>query len=851
MFRKYPILTRVILFLVVPIIGTAFALYGHLTKSLSPVTGELILSGLNSAVNIQFDKQGVPSVIAQSERDAFFAQGYLHASERMWQMETQRRFTQGTASEIFGIATVNSDIWMRTLGLYRAAEQSWQSLSPESKAALTAYADGVNRWLESAEALQPEFQIFNVKPEKWKAVDSLVWQKAFALSLGKNMDEEINRLFALKILSPKQLKTFYPYDQNVSKTYAAQSPLNDIQSFNQFNQFTANQNDLRRQWGVGERFAGSNAWVVSGNHTQSGNPLLANDPHLSIQQPSMWYAVQLQGGKLNAKGMSLVGLPGVILGRNKSIAWGAAALMSDQQDLYVLDIPLDDNKSYLTDSGLKPISYHKETINIHANSPEFLHKAIEPVEIQIRTTELGPIISDTMGFSDLTLALRWSALDSDDNSFDAFYQLQFATNWDEFRHAASFLKSPGIHFVYADKEGNIGSQVAASIPYRGNGNGTLPLEAQTTSNYWLGYVPFEKLPYQFNPESGFIVAANNKVNNHGDYTISHEWAPGLRYQRINQLLMEKIAENNKLNINDMTDIQLDLVDLGAKKLLKILLQPEVIKTIKSETPEAYRQLASDAVDSLVSWDAQFDEKSYESTIYTYWINALNESLFTHEAFGNSHVAGNSIIKSKLLSQITTLQLEDVLKGKGYDWCLSNNNNANTRCHDRVVNSFISAIQLLRKHTRSSDFVKDWKWGNMHHAEYIHKPLGEIKALEGVFKKEATIGGNSNTVNAANSVMTESGGFIQTFGVTFRQVFDFGKGNESLYVLSTGQSGHFMSQHYDDMLEPFINGQYFRFSGFNNEKKVTADEKNTDAKLISSAEAVDRVNVLKLLPAGAK
>lgn len=850
MFRKYPILTRILFFLVAPLIGAIVLLHSHLTTSLSTDSGEITLAGLKAPVSIQFDPQGVPSVTANSEIDAFFAQGYLHASERMWQMETQRRFTQGRVSEIFGSTTVNSDIWMRTIGLYRAAEESWESLSPESKAALTAYANGVNQWLKSAKTLQPEFEIFDIKPEEWRPIDSLVWQKAFALSLGKNMDEEINRFFALKTLSPTQLKTFYPFDSQIAEKKETIPTLSHMQSFSGFKHFAESREELKRQWGIGERFAGSNAWAVSGKYTSTGKPILANDPHLSIQHPSLWYGIQLQGGKLNAEGMSLVGLPGVILGRNRSIAWGAAALMSDQQDLYILDIPLNDNNSYATDLGLKPIHSRIETIHIRTDSPKILNKPIEPVKVRVRTTELGPIVSDSMGFSDLTLALKWSALDDHDNSFDAFYELQFAKNWEQFRHATAKLKSPGIHFVYADVEGNIGSQVAASIPKRSIGEGTLPLDAKLTESYWQGYIPFEQLPFQLNPTSGFIVAANNAVPSVGEYTISHEWAPGIRHDRITQLLKEKINASKKVNLSDMTAIQLDEIDLGAKNLITFLLNESIVEEIKRQSPEKIKKLIFKSLDSLASWDAAFDKNRHEPSIYTYWLNFLNEALFSKGIVNSSISNPQSSIKNRLFAQLTAPQLKDVLSGKGFDWCGNKYDQSNVICKQQIVDSFISAIEKLRKHTRSNNIEEDWKWGNLHRAEYAHKSLGQVKIFEGIFKKEFQIGGNAYTVNAANSVLSDSGDFVQTFGVSFRQIFDLSKKSESLYSLPAGQSGHFMSQHYDDMLIPFIEGKYFTYSKVEN-KKALMDNTNQDERITQVKSRGDGIKIFRLLPTGVR
>lgn len=808
MFKKYPLSSRTMVFLLIPAFILFYYVYSHIEESLPLKTGELSLSGLHNNVEVHFDENGLASVVAQSDHDAYFAQGYVHASERAWQMELQQRLTSGKLSEIFGQSTVSTDLFMRTLGLQHSARKAWDSISPESQQALTAYANGVNAWLANSTQLPPEFLFFNIKPHQWSPLDSLAWQKAFALNLGKNMDEELNRLAALKIISPEQLKTFYQYDPVITDSTA-----DEIVSIDKltgadlspyrFDNWPELTETFRTQWSIGERFAGSNAWVVDGRLTESSSPLLSNDPHLTLQHPSIWYAMQLKSDKLSVQGMSMVGIPGVILGRNKNIAWGATALMSDQQDLFILDIPVDDNKVYMTDGGRKLIEKRVEQVQIRADMPESLNKKISPIEIQIRETEFGPIVSDVINGAGQVMALRWAALDPNDTSFDAFYNIQYATNWKEFRQAAKLLVSPGINFVYADTEGNIGSQAAGKLPARSQGVGILPVKAFHAGNNWQGYVPFDKMPSQFNPESGIIVSANSEIEAEADIIISHEWASDTRKRRISQLLNNRVDNGHKLSVEDMIDIQLDQLDLGAEQVLPILTDKALTNSILQQAPENLKEISQNAIEELTQWNARYSTDSSAATVYHYWYRELIQQIFSPslDEFWNGN--SNRAIRNALYSNIDEQQLVKILTNSNNFWCQTSTK-LNV-CEKELITSFLSAIRLLKKHTQSNT-SDEWQWGNMHHVKYSHRPFGEIKLLDKFFSEQISSGGSTNTVNVANMVVDPAGGFKQTFGATFRQTFDLSTNSQSYYSLSTGQSGHILSDNYLDMMKPFIDGK---------------------------------------------
>ncbi len=836
MFKNYPILSRFLAFILLPLFLSLTTVYYYLEKSLPKYGGQITLSGLDNPVTVNFDDYGTPTVSAMSDEDAYFAQGYLHASERIWQMDLQRRLVQGRTSELYGSAAVSTDIWMRTLGLQHAAEKAWRSLGEGAQKALTSYAKGVNAWLNRVSILPPEYLILGLKPEPWRVTDSLAWQKVLALDLGQNMYGEISRLSALKIVSPAQLKTFYPFDPDFKqiKQDSKEKEVEDSESslqpdrFSSFSTTSTNlksyleiehrfknwremEQNLERTWSLGERYAGSNSWVVSGQHTLSGAPILANDPHLSVQQTSLWYAMQMKGDKLNVTGMSIVGIPGITLGRNQNIVWGVTALMSDQQDLFYLEVPLDNNRSYTTNMGRENIDVVEEIINIRTDSPEILNKKIKPITVQIRKTEIGPIISDVVQVSGNIMALRWSALDDDDRSFESFYQAQYATNWQEFRSAVQLLKAPGLHFLYADNDGNIGSQVAGHLPIRGAGVGVVPQRAFESNNLWKGYVPFEQLPSVYNPESGVIVSANNQLESAKDIVISHEWAPMARNRRITQLINELISDNKKLTIEDMLNIQKDQVDLSAKALLPLLQQQELRILIQDNAPDNIVEMSNEALTEFSQWNAEFHISSSAASIYQYWFNELKTQIFANELEHSWRGSNKRSIANRLIGLVTEEKILEVLTSEENEWCTRTAHDL-LPCQKELLDSFYSAIKSIEKDTRSSQ-VEDWSWGQLHHVELSHKLFGKIKLLERKFTKTLSVGGSANTVNVANSVSQPSGGYQQTLGASFRQIFDLGEGigivtdngGGSAYILPTGQSGHFLSFHFDDQVDRFIKG----------------------------------------------
>lgn len=767
---------RFLIAVVLPVCAGLAFLYLYLKSSVAPTTGTLALDGLNYPVAITHDTYGTPRIVARSDHDAYFALGFKHASDRLWQLEVQRRLAQGRLSELFGVETLSGDIAMRTFGLYRAARQSLPHLKKETVAALTAYADGINAWIMQSPSLPVEFRLFGIRPEPWDVIDSLSWQKAFSLTLSGNMMDELRRNQLQEHFTPAQIRYIYSHDPVAPYANKTSSIANHSMV----------RSDALIDFGIGHLFTGSNAWVVSGKHTKSGQPILANDPHVGLQLPSLWYAASLKGDKLDVSGMTLVGMPMVIFGQNSAIAWGGTNLQSDQQDLFIETTSPRKPNQYLDGDEWKAFELRKEKIKVSAAFPAFLRAALNPVEIVVRQTKRGPVVSDIQMETDAVISLRWSALDPEDHTADAFFDVQYADDWREFRLALAQLKSPGLNFLYADRKGNIGHQVAGMMPKRAEGVGILPLPA-SPDNDWQSYYDFELLPSTFNPEKGFIVSANEKVDHSPDIVISHEWAPRARHDRIAALLQQSIDAGELMTVSDMEAIQNDSRDLTALTLLPVLRQ------VPAKSPQE-----EEAIAMLAAWNGEFTSESVGATLFATWSHYLTHQIFDTALRHSWQRPAESDLLLSSLGRLSWADMARVVATNSHGWCEKNQGNP---CVKELRISFEKTLKQLTK-ISGTDSVREWKWSDFSSTEFSHQPFGKIKGLEWLFKRSVDSVTSPNSIDASNLQYDPMEGFTQDFGASFRQVFELNRSNTHWYMISTGQSGNVMSRHFDDMIKPF-------------------------------------------------
>ena len=794
MFKSYPITSRFLSFILIPLLAVAIGGFLYLRGSLPAADGRTIRAGVLQPVEITRDDNGVVIINAKTDQDAFFAMGFAHAQDRLWQLELERRIAGGRLSEIFGRTAASQDAWMRTLGLYDSAKLSWPKLSLDAQASLTAYAAGINAWLNQNPTLPPEFLALGVQPAPWREVDSLAWAKVFALNLSNNMWNEISNLTATQYLSKEQMVDLLGYSQSDLSSTARPT---DMAIGTTLADLFALQKSLESEIGIGGRYVGSNAWAVSGKLMQDGRATLANDTHLKIQIPSLWYVARLKGDRLDVSGMTLVGLPVVIFGQNGEIAWGGTSMTADVQDLYIVQPNPEDPTQYKHDGGWVGFQTHSETINIKSDFPASLRAPIESLKIQVRKSLHGPIVSDAVGAFDQPVALRWTALDPDDTSYESFLRVNYAHDWSTFKDAFQTYVAPALNLLYVDKSNNIGSIGVGRIPIRAKGQGRLPVPGWTNEYAWNGYIPFKDWPQRFNPDKGYIVSANDKlVDSDYPYFISADWAPPNRARRIEQLLQDKISNGELISLDYVERMQGDTVDLSVRGLL------EYLKQVSPDGPEQQRVL-----NYLSAWEGDMARDSQAAAIFFVWMRHLREELFSSalEVYWNKQRQSDEI--NKIVSSTSYDQILNALTARSSNWCGSETSADGRPCASLLSHSLNMTIKELKK-LRGSN-MDSWRWGDIHQTLYEHRPFSGISSLAPIFERRIASGGSPDTINVANAVYDESVGYEQTFGAGFRQIIQMKDASmHHIYMNSTGQSGNVLGKHYDDMVKPFRAVQYY-------------------------------------------
>ncbi|HEV7919164.1 MAG TPA: penicillin acylase family protein [Thermoanaerobaculia bacterium] len=765
--------------------------YRDLRKSL-PRNGTVSVDGLGASVSIRRDAHGVPYIDAKTDNDAFFAAGYVHAQDRLWQLELQRRMVNGRLSEVFGRTSLNNDIWLRTLGLQEAARQQWTRLTPQAQQSLTAYSAGINAFLAEKHELPAEFKLLGVTPEPWTVYDSLAWNQMFALTLGGNFREEISRFVAAQYLPQTKLAALYP-------GYPADAPLTVTTAERQAQSLLAVadlQQQLESRLKIGGKYVGSNGWVVSGKLTRDGQPILANDPHLALQMPSLWYALRMKGDRLDVAGMTLVGLPVVIFGENGDVAWGGTNMMADQQDLYFERVNPQNPTQYEVAGRWEKFSTRSEEIQVRNEFPAFLRGPLKPVTVEVRSTRHGPVISDQFRVFDEAVALRWTAYDNTGSSYEGFYRVNYARDWQTFNAAFADYVAPALNLLYSDRQGNIGYVGVGRIPLRARGEGTLPVPGWNDDYGWTGSIPFAEMPRSFNPEKGFIINANNRITAPDyPYFISHGWAPETRAARIQELLRQKAADH-KLTVADMEAIQGDVSNQPSRALVKVL---ATVGTRDDRQREAIR--------TLQQWNGDMDRNSVGAALYYAWTHHLREAIFADELQGPWNQRDKTRHIDSLDQQLTDDQLAALLRHDPLSWC-DDKQTADVvePCEMAMSRSLRKSLRELEK-THGTNMAR-WTWGALHETRYEHTPFSQINTLRRVFERRVPNGGAPNSVNVASASFRDTEGYVQTFGAGFRQIISLGGHEQHLYMNSTGQSGNVMSAHYDDMVVPFRDVSFY-------------------------------------------
>lgn len=756
--------------------------------------GTMRLPGLRDRVVVVRDRNAVPHIQAANALDAYYALGYVHAQDRLWQMQMNKRIVAGRLAEILGPSALDTDRFLRTLGVRRNAEAILAQSSPETRAVLQAYADGVNAFIDTRKAaLPPEFLILGTRPEHWEPADTLGWQTMMAWDLGANWTQEVLRMGLSQQLPTSRIA-------EILAPYPGDKPMRTMDYASFYRQLAPVATAMARvadaaPGGYVEGM-GSNNWVVSGAHTRSGKPLLANDPHLGLQAPALWYFAHLQAPGLDITGATLPGAPLVVLGHNKRIAWGFTNTAPDVQDLYIERIDPANPDRYQTPDGWANFDTRTETIRV---------KGADDVTLKVRATRHGPVMSDVaepigaaakpLG-AQYVMAFQWTALRPDDRTFQAGLKIGTAGDWQGFVAALRDFHAPQQNIVYADVDGNIGYIAPGRVPIRRADNdlmGLAPAPGWDARYDWQGFIPFEQLPQRFNPPTGMIVTANQKiVDDQYPFFITSEWSVPYRAQRI-QTLLEAEPHHTP---DSFGVIQKDVVSLAVRDALPLLLAAPVA----SDATRAPRERA--LFEALRKWDGTMSADRAEPLVVTAWLRELSRLLFEDKV-------GDPMFAKLWEQRNVQLPMLNAIRdpqGVGAFWCDNSRTTARESCAQTIGLAWQRAIADLDQ--RYGDDPAKWRWGKAHTARSEHKPFGKVPYLAGLFNVRVRTGGDTYTVDVGrHNLRDEKAPFESVHAASLRAIYDLSDLSDSRFMSSTGQSGNALSPHYRDWTDKWAGVQY--------------------------------------------
>jgi penicillin amidase len=747
--------------------------------------GRLALPGLQAEVRIARDGHGIPTITAASDADAWFALGVVHVQDRLWQLETHRRIGSGRLAETFGPAALDTDRFLRALGVRRAAQAQWDRLPPESRAVLEAYSAGVNAALQQLPARPPEFLVLGVVPELWTPVDSLAWALMMAWDLGGNWRNELLRMRLAATLTRERIDELMP-------PYPGEMPpaMRDYPQL--YRDLGLVKGPVRQAWlslpdlapPSGIDGTGSNNWVLAGPRSATGHPLLANDPHLGLTTPALWYFARIKTPTLDVGGATMPGLPSVVLGQNARLAWGFTNTGPDVQDLYIEQVDPADPGRYRTPEGVAAFETATERIRV---------KGGDDVVMPVRRTRHGPVISDAAGFDDVSsashvLAMRWTALDPDSDPIAPSLGMMRAGSVEAFVTAAEGWVAPMQNMVVADAGGRIGVVSPGRVPLRRPENdlaGQVPAPGWDARYDWIGWVPAGETPREIDPARGWIATANQRITAAGyRHHITHDWTLPYRQQRIEQML----AERERHALTDLAAMQADVKSLAAVKLLPWLKQARPAHA-----------LAGAAQQQLAGWDGAMAADRAPPLIHWAWQRALAQRLFGDEV-------GEPLFAKHFAGRTFQDALEAVLTRDDAWWCDDKRTPAAETCAMQVDAALAQALDEL-----SARFGADparWRWDDAHRAVSEHRPFSKVSTLRPWFEVSVPTGGDTHTVNATRVGLGDEGDarYRSTHGPSLRALYDVARREHSRVMHSSGQSGLPWSPAYRDFAQPWAAAQ---------------------------------------------
>ncbi len=779
-------------------VGAVAALAGvgavaALRRPLPRTNGRAKLPGLRAAVEVRRDRWGIPHIYADNNEDLFCALGYVHAQDRLWQMELHRRIGHGRLAEIVGPIAIDSDRFIRTLGFSRIARQEAALLDDETATLMTAYLRGVNACIEQIGSRLPlEFTILGFQPQPWELADLLVWPKMMSLNLSTNWMQELLQAQIVATVGIERavaLRPRYPEDGPLTVPsgahYTADLGAAALQLASDAALFT----------GETETPQGSNAWVAAGKRTTSGRPLLANDPHLNVSLPNLWYQVHLEGGDFHVAGATIPATCGVIIGHNQRIAWGVTNARTDNQDLFIEQFDPADPLRYRWRDEWLTAEVVTETIAVKGQA--------EPVVIDVRITRHGPIIDPvagtlrgeptTTGAATTALALRWTALDPSPTLMRSVLKLNRAQNWNEFRAALADWDTPPQNFVYADIDGHIGYCLAGRLPIRRHGDGMLPVPGWSGEYEWEGMIPFEELPSQLDPPSGTIVTANHRITGgeQRNAPIHGFWLNPYRAQRIQELL----DATKQHDVRSFARIQNDLLSVPGKQLVeqvaRLSLEPGIEQRIR---------------DILVGWDGQLHAESVAGAIYDglrYHLLRIVYQELANLFHAPAALGSFSVLPANIYLECALPMVLERMASQPLDqpdeWL------GNGRTWGGVLRAALARTAAELAERLGKDPAR-WQYGKIHSLTLRH-PLGSVPALTPLFNRGPwPMGGDLDTVNHCY-IPRDIAGMTIFNAPSLRFILDLSDWDASRAILPAGQSGHPASPHYADMTDAWRAGAY--------------------------------------------
>jgi penicillin amidase len=755
-----------------------------LRTSLPQIDGTITLAGLDKEVEVLRDEHGVPHIFAATANDAYFALGFVHAQDRLWQMELMRRAGAGRLAEILGERALPNDRFVRSLGLYRLAERSVEDMPADLRAALEAYARGVNALIEdNPAALPPEFIALRHRPEKWRPADSLVWGRLMAMMLAGNWHAEALRARLATRLSAKQIRDLWP-EIPAGRVVEGKAEIEVGRLAGAL--LDAVPPELRPT-------RASNAWAVAGAHTASGKPLLATDPHLGHRVPEVWYLVRIDAPGLMLAGATTPGVPFVVIGHNGRVAWGLTSTHGDTEDLFVERLDPSDADRYLTPVGPREFERRTETILVRDRAP---------VMLEVRATRHGPVIAglneriDAAAPAHHVLALASPGLRPDDRTAEALWRLNRARGRADVEGALRLFDAPQQNVVFADIDGNIGMVSAGLVPVRRSGDGMYPAPGWTGERDWTGFLPYEALPRTTNPPEGRLANGNNRPPLPDGYPhfLGKYWFPPYRAERV----LERIDQRRTHTPATMADIQMDIVSNVARDLLGLMLEVQ-------PTDELSRR----ALALLTKWDGTMDALRPEPLIFVAWLRALVRVVASDEL-------------GPLFSQVWDLKRDFVklVLAQENTWCDNVATPQLETCGDALASSLSQALAGEIKSRGNA--IEKWRWGDTHVARFRHIPFTHVPVLRTLADIVVPIGGDDETVACAAMIVAGPTPYEAVHGPGMRAVFDFADLAASRFVIATGQSGNPLSAHYDDLNPLWRTGRSITLGGLRTALRQTAE-----------------------------